>query len=141
MSETPIELPAAWKLVTYNQPSEKEIAAMNFGMRIVKHVKSNAIIITNEYMTLGIGAGQMNRVGAAEIALDQAEAKDEALRQTYVMASDAFLPMADTAELAYQRGVSAIVQPGGSIHDDASIEKCNEHNLSMVMTGIRHFRH
>ena len=141
VAETPTELPTAWKLVTDNQPSEKEIAAMNFGMRIVKHVKSNAIIITNEYMTLGIGAGQMNRVGAAEIALDQAEAKDETLRQTYVMASDAFLPMADTAELAYQRGVSAIVQPGGSIHDDSSIEKCNEHNLSMVMTGIRHFRH
>lgn len=133
--------PEAWEIATKRQPTAKEIAAMNFSMKVVKHVKSNAIVVTNEFMTLGIGAGQMNRVGAAEIALDQAEAKDASLRETYVMASDAFLPMGDTAQLAHLRGISAIVQPGGSIHDDASIEVCDQHDLAMAMTGIRHFRH
>lgn len=134
-------VPDAWQIATKRQPTTKEIAAMNFGMKVVKHVKSNAIVVTNDFMTLGIGAGQMNRVGAAEIALAQAEAKDISLRETYVMASDAFLPMADTAELANSRGISAIVQPGGSVHDDASIDVCDQHDLAMAMTGIRHFRH
>lgn len=134
-------IPETWQVATKRQPTTKEIAAMNFGMKVVKHVKSNAIVVTNDFMTLGIGAGQMNRVGAAEIALAQAETKEAVLRETYVMSSDAFLPMADTAELAKSRGISAIAQPGGSVHDDASIEVCNHHELAMVMTGIRHFRH
>lgn len=139
--DTVTEVPSAWQIASKRQPNAQEIAAMNFGMKVVKHVKSNAIVVTNDFMTLGIGAGQMNRVGAAEIALKQAEAKDASLRETYVMSSDAFLPMADTAELAHSRGITAIAQPGGSVHDDASIEVCDQHDLAMVMTGIRHFRH
>lgn len=135
------DMPAAWNIATKRQPNAKEVAAMNFGMKVVKHVKSNAIVVTNEFMTLGIGAGQMNRVGAAEIALNQAEAQDASLRETYVMSSDAFLPMGDTAELANSRGISAIAQPGGSVHDDASIEVCDQNDLAMAMTGVRHFRH
>ena len=134
-------MPAAWNIAAKRQPNAKEVAAMNFGMKVVKHVKSNAVVVTNEFMTLGIGAGQMNRVGAAEIALNQAEAQDASLRDTYVMSSDAFLPMGDTAELANSRGISAIAQPGGSVHDDASIEVCDQNDLAMAMTGVRHFRH
>lgn len=135
------ELPEKWSIATEREPSLEELKAMNFAMKIVKHVKSNAIVITNDYMTLGVGAGQMNRVGSAEIALNQAEEKEASLRQVYVMGSDAFLPMSDTAELAYQRGVTAIIQPGGSIRDEDTVKVCNEHDIAMVTTGIRHFRH
>ncbi|UUX35025.1 bifunctional phosphoribosylaminoimidazolecarboxamide formyltransferase/IMP cyclohydrolase [Fundicoccus culcitae] len=135
-------MPTTWDTPTKRQPTAKEQAAMNFGMKVVKHVMSNAIVVTNDYMTLGIGAGQMNRVGAAEIALKQAEEKAADLRNdVFVMASDAFLPMADTAELAHQHGITAIIQPGGSIHDEDSVAVCDQADMAMVTTGIRHFRH
>lgn len=139
--ETVTTLPADWTVATQAQADEVTLRAMNFGMKVVKHVKSNAIIINNDFMTLGIGAGQMNRVGSANIAINQAEEKDPALRGAYVMSSDAFLPMDDTAKLAHEHGISAIVQPGGSIHDADSVAVCDAFDMTMVMTGNRHFRH
>ena len=125
------------KVVTKRQPSEAEWEALKFGWRVVKHVKSNAIVVNNHEMTLGVGAGQMNRVGAAEIALRQA---GEQARGA-VLASDAFFPMDDTLELAAKAGVTAIIQPGGSIRDQDSIDKANEYGIAMVFTGVRHFKH
>lgn len=137
---TESELPENWEIMTERQPDAEEIAALNFTMKVCKHVKSNAIVVGNQYMTYGIGAGQMNRVGAAEIALNQADDRDEK-SSVFVMASDAFLPMNDTVALANQFGVSAIIQPGGSIKDKYSVEVCNEKGIAMVKTSVRHFRH
>jgi phosphoribosylaminoimidazolecarboxamide formyltransferase/IMP cyclohydrolase len=104
---------------------------------MVKHVKSNAIVVNGEDMTYGIGAGQMNRVGAAKIALEQAGKKANGA----VISSDAFFPMDDTVEAAAKAGITAIIQPGGSIRDEDSIKKADEYGIAMVLTGIRHFRH
>jgi phosphoribosylaminoimidazolecarboxamide formyltransferase/IMP cyclohydrolase len=106
-------------------------------MRSAKHVKSNAIVVVKDGITLGVGAGQMNRVGAAEIALKQAG--DNA--KGAVLASDAFFPFRDTVDLAAQYGIKAIVQPGGSLRDQESITACQEHGIAMAFTGRRHFKH
>lgn len=122
---------------TKRKPTDEEMKALEFGWKIVKHVKSNAIVVNNSYMTLGIGAGQMNRVGAAKIALEQANVKaNEA-----VLASDAFFPMNDTVEAAAKAGITAIIQPGGSIRDEDAIKKADEYGIAMVFTGVRHFKH
>lgn len=128
---------AAWQFVTERQPSEKELADMLFAWRIVKHVKSNAIVIGKGNVTLGIGAGQMNRVGAAKIALEQAGD----LAQGAVLASDGFFPFDDSVRTAAAAGIRAIVQPGGSIRDQDSIAAANELGLTMALTGTRHFLH
>ena len=125
------------QIATERQPTAAELAALKLGWSVVKHVKSNAIIVCNSEMTLGIGAGQMNRVGSAKIALEQA---GEAARGA-IMASDAFFPMSDTVEAAAQAGIKAIIQPGGSKKDQESIDKANEYGIAMVFTGIRHFKH
>lgn len=125
------------RCVTQSQPSEDEMTDMLFGFKVVKHVKSNAIVIVKDGQTLGVGAGQMNRVGAAKIALEQAGEKARGA----VLASDAFFPMDDTVKLAAQYGIRAIIQPGGSIKDEDSITACNENNIAMVFTGKRHFKH
>lgn len=125
--------------VTERKPSESELKDMNFGWRIVKHVKSNAIVVVKDSMTLGVGAGQMNRVGSAEIALEQAKAAG--VTEGLVLASDGFLPFDDTVELASKYGVVAIVQPGGSIRDEDAIKKANEKGIAMLFTGMRHFKH
>ena len=104
---------------------------------VVKHVKSNAIVVVKDNMTIGVGAGQMNRVGAAKIAIEQAGEKAKGS----IMSSDAFFPMPDTVEEAVKAGVTAIIQPGGSIKDQLSIDVCNEHGIAMVYTGVRHFKH
>ena len=122
---------------TKRQPTEAEWESLKLGWKIVKHVKSNAIVVTSEDMTLGIGAGQMNRVGAAEIALKQAGEK----AQGAGLASDAFFPMDDTVEAAAKAGITAIIQPGGSIRDEDSIKKADEYGIAMVFTGVRHFKH
>ena len=124
-------------VATDRQPTEEEWEALKLGWAVVKHVKSNAIVVTDENMTLGVGAGQMNRVGAAKIALEQAgeRAKGAAL------ASDAFFPMPDTIEEAAKAGITAVIQPGGSVRDADSIEKANEYGMTMVFTGVRHFKH
>ncbi len=125
--------------VTERHPGEAELKDMNFGWKIVKHVKSNAICVVKNGMTLGVGAGQMNRVGSAEIALRQA--RDAGYKEGLVMASDGFLPFDDTVELASRFGVTAIVQPGGSIRDEDAIRKANEKGITMLFTGMRHFKH
>lgn len=122
---------------TKREPTEEEWKALKLGWKVVKHVKSNAIVVTNEEMTLGIGAGQMNRVGSAKIALDQAGEQAKGA----IMASDAFFPMDDTVEAAAKSGITAIIQPGGSIRDEDSIKKADEYGIAMVFTGIRHFKH
>ncbi len=127
-------------IVTKRQPTEKEIQAMLFAWNVCKHVKSNAIVFTNENQTLGIGAGQMNRVDSVRIAAMRAERFELSLKNS-VMASDAFFPFRDNIDEAAKFGISAIIQPGGSMRDDEVIQACNEHNLAMVLTGIRHFKH
>nr|WP_106781426.1 bifunctional phosphoribosylaminoimidazolecarboxamide formyltransferase/IMP cyclohydrolase [Lysinibacillus timonensis] len=125
------------KVVTNREPSEEEWQALKLGWSVVKHVKSNAIVVNDTQMTLGVGAGQMNRVGAAKIALEQAGEKAKGA----VLASDAFFPMSDTVETAAAAGITAIIQPGGSIRDQDSIDKANEYGIAMVLTGVRHFKH
>lgn len=125
--------------VTEKHPDARELADMNFGWKIVKHVKSNAIVVVKDGATLGVGAGQMNRVGSATIALE--EAKAAGATEGLVLCSDGFLPFADTVEQASRYGVTAIVQPGGSIRDEDSVKMANEKNIAMLFTGMRHFKH
>ncbi|MDE5877938.1 MAG: bifunctional phosphoribosylaminoimidazolecarboxamide formyltransferase/IMP cyclohydrolase [Muribaculaceae bacterium] len=125
--------------VTEAKPNEVQLRDMNFGWKVVKHVKSNAIVVVKDGATVGVGAGQMNRVGSAEIALEQAKAAG--ITEGLVLASDGFLPFGDTVELAARYGVTAIVQPGGSIRDEDSIKTANEKGIVMLFTGMRHFKH
>ncbi len=122
---------------TDRKPTDEEWEALKFGWKVVKHVKSNAIVVNDHQMTLGIGAGQMNRVGSAKIALEQAGEKAKGA----ALASDAFFPMDDTIEVAAIAGITAIIQPGGSIKDADSIKKANEYGIAMVFTAVRHFKH
>ncbi len=126
-----------WISVTKKNPSNEMILDLNFAWNICKHVKSNAIVIAKDQKTIGIGAGQMNRVGAAKIALKAAEESSSEA----VLASDGFFPFADTVELANEYGIKAIVQPGGSLRDQESIDMCNSKGISMVFTQKRHFLH
>jgi len=128
---------AELKVVTKREPTEQEWEALRFAWKVVKHVKSNAIVLAKDGMTIGVGAGQMNRVGAAKIAIEQAGEKAKGA----VLASDAFFPMDDTVEAAAKAGITAIIQPGGSIRDADSIKKADEYGIAMVFTGIRHFKH
>lgn len=123
--------------VTNRKPTEEELRQLLFGWNVVKHVKSNAIVLVKDDQTIGVGAGQMNRVGAAKIAIEQAGNKAAGS----VLASDAFFPMPDTVEEAAKAGVTAIIQPGGSIKDQLSIDECNKNGIAMVFTGTRHFKH
>ncbi|MFI3318436.1 MAG: bifunctional phosphoribosylaminoimidazolecarboxamide formyltransferase/IMP cyclohydrolase [Rikenellaceae bacterium] len=125
--------------VTETKPAESQLADMQFGWRVVKHVKSNAIVAVKGGQTLGVGAGQMNRIGSAEIALNQAKAKGAV--EGIVLASDGFFPFDDCVTLAAEYGVNAIVQPGGSMRDEDSIKMANEKGIAMVFTGMRHFKH
>ncbi|WP_210367250.1 bifunctional phosphoribosylaminoimidazolecarboxamide formyltransferase/IMP cyclohydrolase [Bacillus sp. REN3] len=122
---------------TKREPTEAEWEALKIGWKVVKHVKSNAIVVAGNDSTLGIGAGQMNRVGSAKIALEQADEKAKGA----ALASDAFFPMDDTVEAAAQAGITAIIQPGGSKKDADSIKKADEYGIAMVFTGVRHFKH
>jgi len=131
---TPI---SEWDVVTDLLPSKEDLLALDFAWRVVKHVKSNAIVVTDHVQTLGIGAGQMNRVGSAKIAIEQAGDK---VKGAY-LASDAFFPFPDSIEAAAKAGIRAIVQPGGSIHDPAVIEAANRLKIIMVFTHRRHFQH
>ena len=137
--DTQIETIAADMCATKVQPDEATLADMQFGWNIVKHVKSNAIVVVKNGQTLGVGAGQMNRVGSAEIAMKQAHAAG--VTEGLILASDGFLPFDDTVALAAQYGVTAIVQPGGSIRDNDCIVKADELGICMLMTGTRHFKH
>ena len=123
--------------VTKKKVDESQQRGIEFGLKVVKHVKSNAIVVVKDGQTLGIGAGQMNRVGSCKIALEQAGEKARGA----VLASDAFFPMRDSADIAADYGITAIVQPGGSIRDQESIDACNEKGVAMVFSKIRHFKH
>ncbi|MGI8314606.1 bifunctional phosphoribosylaminoimidazolecarboxamide formyltransferase/IMP cyclohydrolase [Halobacillus mangrovi] len=125
------------EIATDREPTEQELHDLKLGWKVVKHVKSNAIVVAKGDRTVGVGAGQMNRVGAAKIALEQAGDKAEGS----IMASDAFFPMPDTVEAAAEAGVKAIIQPGGSKRDQDSIDACNKHGVAMVFTRMRHFKH
>ncbi|MDD4753990.1 MAG: bifunctional phosphoribosylaminoimidazolecarboxamide formyltransferase/IMP cyclohydrolase [Desulfitobacteriaceae bacterium] len=125
------------KVVTQKAPTEAELEELLFAWKVVKHVKSNAIVVSRDNQTVGVGAGQMNRVGAAKIAFEQAGNKC----QGAVLASDAFFPFRDTIDQAAQVGIKAIIQPGGSLRDEESIQAANEHGIAMVFTGMRHFKH
>lgn len=122
---------------TKREPTEQEWADLKLAWKVVKHVKSNAIVLAKEGQTVGVGAGQMNRVGAAKIAIEQAGEKAVGS----ALGSDAFFPMNDTVETAAKAGVTAIIQPGGSIKDEDSIKKADEYGITMVFTGMRHFKH
>jgi phosphoribosylaminoimidazolecarboxamide formyltransferase / IMP cyclohydrolase len=125
------------QVVTDRIPTREEWDELLFAWKVVKHVKSNAIVLSKDHRTIGVGAGQMNRVGAAEIAIRQAGSDTLGA----VLASDAFFPMSDTLEKAAEAGIRAIIQPGGSIRDEDSIKEANKHGIAMVFTGVRHFKH
>ncbi|MDG5785938.1 bifunctional phosphoribosylaminoimidazolecarboxamide formyltransferase/IMP cyclohydrolase [Evansella sp. AB-P1] len=122
---------------TKREPTEEEWKQLKMAWKVVKHVKSNAIVLGKADQTIGIGAGQMNRVGSAKIAIEQAGEQAKGA----VLASDAFFPMNDTVEAAAKAGVTAIIQPGGSVRDQDSIDKADEYGIAMVFTGVRHFKH
>ena len=125
--------------VTERKPTAAQLDDLNFGWRIVKHVKSNAIVVVKEGRTLGVGAGQMNRIGSAEIALKQARAAGHT--EGLVLASDGFFPFDDCVTLAAEYGVAAIAQPGGSVRDEDSVRKADEKGMAMMFVGERHFKH
>ncbi len=127
----------AVSVVTRRAPNERELAQLVNAWKAVAHVKSNAIVLWRGNGTVGVGAGQMNRVGSARIAVEQAGSRAAGS----VMASDAFFPFADTVEVAAEAGVTAIIQPGGSLRDKDSIQAADSHGMAMVFTGRRHFRH
>ncbi len=136
-SDTLVEDASLWQVVTERQPTPEQMAELLFAWKVTKHVKSNAIVVTGSSTTLGVGAGQMNRVGSVKIALEQAGEK----AQGAVLASDGFFPFDDSVRASAAAGIVAIVQPGGSLRDRDSIQAANELGLVMVLTGIRHFLH
>ena len=125
------------KTVTKREPTEAEIKDLFFAWRAVKHVKSNAIVLVKDKTLLGMGAGQPSRIVSAQIAKEKAGEKTAGS----VLASDAMFPFPDVVEAAAAGGVTAIIQPGGSIRDEDSIKAADAHNMAMVFTGVRHFRH
>ena len=128
------------KAVSKRQPTEEEIRSLLFAWKVCKHVKSNAIVFANEFQTVGVGAGQMNRIDSVRIAAMRAERTEIELKNS-VLASDAFFPFRDGVDEAAKFGISAIIQPGGSVRDEEVIQAADEHNVAMVFTGVRHFKH
>jgi len=132
--------PASLQIVTSRKPTDSELRSMQLAWAVCKHVKSNAIVFANETRTLGVGAGQMNRVDSVRIAAMRAERFELPLKGS-ALASDAFFPFRDNVDEAASYGSTAIIQPGGSVRDEESIAAANEHGIAMVFTGIRHFKH
>ena len=126
-----------WKNVTKLIPTKEEINDLSFAWKVVKHIRSNAIAVASNEQTLGIGAGQMNRIGSAKLALESSGSKSKGA----VLASDGFFPFDDTVKMAADYGISSIIQPGGSLRDEDSIKACDELGIKMVITGKRHFLH
>jgi phosphoribosylaminoimidazolecarboxamide formyltransferase/IMP cyclohydrolase len=131
------DLEDEWKVVTQAQPTDAQLADLRFAWTMVRFVKSNAILIAKDGMLLGAGAGQMSRVDSTEIAIRKAGDRI----QGAVLASDAFFPFPDSIHHAAEAGVAAIIEPGGSKKDDEVIAACDQHNLPMIFTGRRHFKH
>lgn len=126
------------KVVTETQPTEEQKKALLFSQRVVKYVKSNAIVVSNGIQAFGIGGGQVNRIWATQQAIERAKEK---FSGDLVLASDAFFPFRDVVDFCAQEGITAIIQPGGSVKDQDSIDAANEHKIPMMFTGIRHFLH
>ncbi|SQA12802.1 Bifunctional purine biosynthesis protein PurH [Streptobacillus moniliformis] len=124
------------KVVTEKTVNDSEMKDLIFGLKVVKYVKSNGIVVAKDGKTLGIGAGEVSRIWAAEKALERSKKTSGA-----IMASDAFFPFEDVVELSAKYGISSIIQPGGSINDEKSIKACNMNNIAMVISEIRHFKH
>jgi phosphoribosylaminoimidazolecarboxamide formyltransferase/IMP cyclohydrolase len=129
--------PETWRVASQLEPSEREWLDLRFAWKVVRHVRSNAIVVASAGQTLGIGAGQTNRVGSAKLAL---EAAGDAARGA-VLASDGFFPFTDTIRLAASYGIRAVIQPGGSLRDEESVAACDAHAMAMLITGRRHFLH
>jgi phosphoribosylaminoimidazolecarboxamide formyltransferase/IMP cyclohydrolase len=129
-----------WKVVTERKPSETEWEKLKFAWKTVNHLKSNAIAICREDRTIGLGMGQPSRIDSTEIALSKAKKFGLSVKNC-ALGSDAFFPFRDTIDTVAMEGITCIIQPGGSVRDDEVIQACNEHNITMVFTGIRHFRH
>lgn len=125
------------KVVTERKPTEAELKNLMFAWKAVKHIKSNAIVVAKDNRTLGIGGGQVNRIWPTEMSLDRAGSEAKGA----VLASDAFFPFNDVVQAAAKAGITAIIQPGGSLNDKDSIEECNKHGIAMVFTSMRHFKH
>lgn len=138
--DTKVETEADMRLVTDRAPTKEEIIDLEFANKIVKHTKSNAIVLVKNKQLLGSGVGQTSRVDALKQAIIKAGSFGFGLKGA-VMASDAFFPFPDSVEIAHQAGITAVIQPGGSIRDNDSIQFCNKNNMAMVFTGIRHFKH
>lgn len=128
---------SAWQVVSERSPSAEELQDLVFAWKLVRHVRSNGIAVARAGQSLGIGAGQMNRVGSARLALDAAGERARGA----VLASDGFFPFDDTVRLAADHGIAAVIQPGGSLRDGDSVAACNELGVAMVITGRRHFLH
>ena len=132
--------PKNFEVVTKRQPTDVELRSMLFGWRVVRHVKSNAIVYAGDEKTLGVGAGQMSRVDSSRIAVWKAGEADLPLVGSTI-ASDAFFPFADGLIAAAEAGATAAIQPGGSVRDEEVIKAANERNMAMIFTGTRHFKH
>jgi phosphoribosylaminoimidazolecarboxamide formyltransferase/IMP cyclohydrolase len=127
----------SWQVVSERKPTEAEWEDLLFAWKVTKHVKSNAIVLVKNKMALGVGAGQMSRVDSAKIAVEKAGEQSKGT----VAGSDAFFPFRDGIDVLAKAGVTAVIQPGGSIRDEEVIKAVNEHGMAMVFTGERHFRH
>ena len=132
-----VEKSENWRVVCGREPTSKQIVDLEFAWKVVKHVRSNAIVIVRDKVMIGMGTGQPNRVNSVKLALTQA--KEEA--KGAVLASDAFFPFPDNVELAASAGISVILQPGGSINDEKVITEAKKHKMTMIFTGVRHFKH
>ncbi len=131
-----------YQVVTNRKPTDKELEDMMFGLKVVKFAKSNGIVLAKDKQTIGIGPGQVNRIWAVNQCVEHSkELIGEGVTEGAILASDAFFPFSDCVESAHKAGITAIVQPGGSIRDKDSIDKCNEYGMAMIFTGMRHFRH
>ena len=125
------------RVVTHREPTADELAQMRFAMTVAKHVKSNAVVLARDFQVIGVGAGQMSRISSVDMAFNSAQHRSFGA----VMASDAFFTFRDTVDACAKHGITAIVQPGGSIYDASSIAAANEANIAMVFTGVRHFHY
>jgi phosphoribosylaminoimidazolecarboxamide formyltransferase/IMP cyclohydrolase len=140
LQEEDTELYKELKVVTKREPTERELQDLLFAWRVVKHVKSNAIVIAKDKQVLGVGMGLTSRVDALKLAISKAKEFGKDLKGA-VVASDAFFPFRDSIDIAAAEGITAFIQPGGSIRDKEVIEACDEHGAAMVFTGMRHFKH
>jgi phosphoribosylaminoimidazolecarboxamide formyltransferase/IMP cyclohydrolase len=136
-TDTAVDAPAEWTVPTASRPTDLQMADLRFAWTVVRHVKSNAIVVARERMVTGVGAGQMSRIDSVEIALTKSGERARGA----VLASDAFFPFADSIQRAAAAGVAAVIQPGGSKRDEEVVAECNRLGLSMVLTGRRHFKH